>query len=476
MNEWLIAQGVASPLAGLWVGGLAGAVIAGLIVGWAVRRSARAESLRRASDGERLRDQFDSARQALARAEQDKAVLEARGEDRETHFREQIQRLEDAEKRLSEHFDRLARRIFEERSEKLSDLNRKQLDSLLAPLGEKLTEFRNTVSETHKQEVAQHQVLQAKLRDLENLNVRLHDDATNLTRALTSSVKAQGNWGEQQLERLLHLAGLEKGREYSTQVSVVTDGGNRVQPDLVLHLPEGRSIVMDSKVSLNAWTRYQAEDADEARTAHLADHVQALRAHIRTLGEKRYAELTQLQALDFVLMFVPIEAALIEALQSDAELPGYALERKVALVSPTNLLATLRTVASVWSVHKQNSNALEIASRAGLLYDKFAGFVDNLRSVGDRLRQAQQSYDDAFGQLSTGPGNLLRQADMLSELGARHTKQLDGRLLEQARERGAALSQGESGKGTELPADPGTDGANEPADHAGNADGEEKRD
>ncbi|MEJ8568948.1 DNA recombination protein RmuC [Elongatibacter sediminis] len=434
MNDWLMAQGVASPLAGLWVGLLAGLLLA-VLIGWLLsRRAARAERAHWEPELARRDEKSEELREALARAEQQCAVLQSRGEDREAHFREQLQQLEAAEKRLAEHFDRLARQIFEERSEKLSDLNRKQLDTLLTPLAEKLTEFRNTVNETHKQEVAQHQVLQVKLKELEQLNVRLHDDATNLTRALTSSVKAQGNWGEQQLERLLNLAGLEKGREYSTQVSVTTETGQRIQPDLVLHLPEGRSIIMDSKVSLNAWTRYQAETEEPLRVGHLADHVRSVREHIKSLGEKRYAEIAELQALDFVLMFVPIEAALIEALQQDAELPAFALERKVALVSPTNLLATLRTVASVWSIHKQNTNALEIASRAGLLYDKFAGFVDNLGAVGERLRQAQKSYDDAFGQLSTGAGNLLRQAELLSQLGARHTKQLDSRLLERARE------------------------------------------
>lgn len=432
MNEWLIGQGIASPQAGLWVGLLFGLLLAVLLAWFASRRATRAEQSRWQLPAEALESRLQQYATELAHSEQQCAILETRATDREDHYREQVAKLEEAEKRLSENFERLAGKIFEERSEKLSDLNRKQLDTLLNPLSEKLTEFRNTVTETHKHETAQHEVLQAKLRELEQLNVRLHEDATNLTRALTSSVKAQGNWGEQQLERLLNLAGLEKGREYSTQVSITTENGQRVQPDLVLHLPEGKSIVMDSKVSLNAWTRYQSETAEDIRATHLKDHIQAIRNHIKTLSEKRYAELAELQALDFVLMFIPIEAALIEALQSDPELPVFALERKVALLSPTNLLATLRTVAAVWSIHKQNTNALEIASRAGLLYDKFAGFVENLQSVGDRLRQAQQSYDEAFGQLSTGTGNLLRQAELLRDLGARHSKQLDARLVEQA--------------------------------------------
>ena len=266
--------------------------------------------------------------------------------------------------------------------------------------------------------------------DTEKLNERLHDDATNLSRALTGNVKAQGNWGEQQLERLLELSGLRKGVEYSTQYSVTTEGGQRVQPDLVVHLPEGKAIVLDSKVSLIAWTRYQSAEDDAGRQAALAEHVASLKQHVRGLGEKRYAEIPELDSLDFVLMFVPIESALIAALQADPALAEYALRNKVALLSPTNFLATMRTVGSVWAVHRQNTNAREIARRAGLLYDKFAGFVENLQQVGDRLRQARESYEAAYGQLSTGAGNLLRQTEMLRELGARNTKSLDASALQ----------------------------------------------
>ncbi len=400
MNEWLIQQGIASPqmglLLGLAIGGFALVVVA-LVLS---RRN---------------------------------AVLATRLSDREQHYMEQVQKLEQAETRLTENFERLAGRIFEDRSEKLSDLNTRQLDSLLKPLGEKLTEFRNTVEQAHRQETAQHQVMKEKIGDLEKLNDRLHEDATNLSRALTGNVKAQGNWGEQQLERLLELAGLQKGVEYSTQYSVTSESGQRIQPDLVVHLPEGKSIVLDSKVSLVAWTRYQASEGDEAgQAAALGEHILSIRQHIKGLGEKRYAEIPELNSLDFVLMFMPIEAALIAALQADPELAGFALRNKVALLSPTNFLATMRTVGSVWSVHKQNTNAQEIAGRAGLLYDKFAGFVENLQQVGDRLRQAQQSYDKAFSQLSTGAGNLLRQTEQLRELGARNSRQLDANLVDES--------------------------------------------
>jgi len=434
MNEWLLQQGVSSPQTALVIGLLLGLLLA-IIAAWGASRSASSRQRERLQpEIDALAARLEEARGALAAAEQRGAVLETRIADREQHYREQIDKLEQAEKRLSEHFEHLAGRIFEERSQKLSDLNSKQIDGLLKPLGEKLNEFRTTVENAHREETAQHRVMKAKIGDLEKLNERLHEDATNLSRALTSNVKAQGNWGEQQLERLLEISGLQKGQEYSTQYSVTTEGGQRVQPDLVLHLPEGKAIVLDSKVSLLAWTRYQAAADDDARAAALKEHILSLRQHVKNLGEKRYAEIPELNSLDFVLMFVPIEAALIAALQSDPELAEFALRNKVALLSPTNFLATMRTVGSVWAVHKQNRNAQEIAGRAGLLYDKFAGFVDNLKLVGERLRQAQQSYDSAFSQLSTGAGNLLRQTDQLRELGARTTKQIDRELIEQSTE------------------------------------------
>ncbi len=432
MNEWLASQGISTPLAGVWSGLLLGLLFAVAGAWISARRAGQAERNRLQPEIDGLERELGDLRSSLVEANQNQASLMARNEEREKNFQQQIRQLEQAELRLSEHFERLAGRIFEQRSEKLSDLNRKQLDSLLSPLSEKLTEFRNAVTETHRQETAQHQVLHSRLKDLEQLNERLHEDATHLTRALTTNVKAQGNWGEQQLERLLELAGLQRGQDYSTQFSVTTESGQRVQPDLVVHLPEAKSIVLDSKVSLVAWTRYQSAESDAQRDKALKEHVVSLRQHIRNLGEKRYAELPGLDALDFVLMFVPVEAALIAALQADPELPIFALNHRIALISPTNFLATMRTVASVWAVHRQNRNAHEIARRAGLLYDKFCGFIDNLQRVGERLQQAQQSYDEAFGQLSTGAGNLVRQTEMLRELGARNTRQIEAGLSQQS--------------------------------------------
>jgi DNA recombination protein RmuC len=359
-------------------------------------------------------------------------VLAARAEEQQARFQSEKTALETAEKRLTEAFERLAGKVFDERSQRFTELSEKQLDTLLKPLTKDIETFRKRVDETHVEEQKSHAQLRERLGHLETLNQRLNEEAHNLTRALTADVKAQGGWGEQQLERLLELSGLRRGEHYHTQYSVTGRGGERLQPDVVLMLPENRTIVLDSKVSLTAWTRLQAAADDAAREVELVDHVRSIRAHIDGLAAKNYTGVEELNALDFVLMFIPVEAALIAALHHDPTLPEYALKKRVALLSPANFLATVRTVASVWMVHKQNTNARDIAERAGLLYDKFHGFVDNLKNVGMRLDQAQKAYENAFGQLSTGSGNLVRQAQLLSDLGAKHSKQLEENLLERA--------------------------------------------
>lgn len=396
---------------------LAGALVALLLALWPVaaawRRAVRAQS------------ELGDARQALA-------VAETRREEQQRHFEAQIDKLEAAETRLAETFERTAGKVFEERSKRFTELSEKQLGELLKPLTRDLGDFRKAVDSTGKEGIRLHAEMREKLKQLEKLNLTLHADAENLTRALTRDVKAQGNWGEQQLERLLELAGLEKGQDYFTQISVKGEDGQRLQPDFVLQLPGATSIVLDSKVSLTAWTEYQSALDDEARAECLARHVQSLRAHIDGLYGKNYPQAEELNALPFVLMFVPIESALIAALQADATLAEYALKRNVSLLSPANFLSTARTVASVWQIHKQDTNAKEIARRGGLLIDKFTGFIDNLQGIGGRLDQARELYDRAIRQLSEGPGNLVSQARQLSDLGARHEKQLDERLTQRA--------------------------------------------
>lgn len=432
MNEWLGQLDINSVIIGLFAGLLIGLAAAFALAKSARRKGADAETRRLQPANAKLESSLKALEEELGEVQRSLAIAETRLEEQQQHHKAEKATLEEAEKRLSESFERLAGKVFDERSQRFTELSEKQLSGLLKPLSKDLEIFRKTVDENSRADIRQHAALQEKLKQMEGLNERLHKEAQSLTKALTSNVKAQGNWGEQQLERLMELAGLVKGEHYYTQVSSTGKDGERLQPDFVLQLPENRSIILDSKVSLTAWTRYQSEEDEARRDALLAEHVGSIKAHISGLGKKNYPDVEELNALDFVLMFVPIESALIAALQCDPTLPEYALKHRVALLSPANFLATVRTVASVWRVHKQNTNAQEIAERAGRLYDKFVGFIDNLKAVGMRLDQAKKSFDDAYSQLSSGSGNLVGQTQKLSKLGARHAKQLDTGLVEKA--------------------------------------------
>jgi DNA recombination protein RmuC len=432
MNEWLAVLDVNSLMFGLLAGLILALVAAMTTARIARRKGIEEEATRLQPVISELEADLESRVQELVEIQRLLAITETRLEEQQQHHQSEKAALEDAEKRLNDSFERLAGKVFDERSQRFTELSEKQLGGLLRPLTKDLETFRSTVDKNSREDIRQHAALQEKLKQMEGLNERLHKEAQSLTKALTSDTKAQGNWGEQQLERLMDLAGLVKGEHYYTQVSTTGKDGERLQPDFVLKLPENRSIILDSKVSLTAWTRYQSEEDEARRDALLAEHVGSIKAHISGLGKKNYPDVEELNALDFVLMFLPIESALIAALQSDPTLPEYALKHRVALLSPANFLATVRTVASVWRVHKQNTNAQDIARRAGLLYDKFVGFTDNLKAVGTRLDQARKSFDDAYNQLTTGAGNLVGQTDKLSKLGARHARQLEAGLVEKA--------------------------------------------
>ena len=432
MNEWLAQLDINSVIMGLLAGLIVALVVAAIAAKAAWRRGAEAEAGRLQPLNEELEAGLRAREAELSETGRALAVAETRLEEQRQHHQAEKASLEEAEKRLTESFERLAGKVFDQRSSQFTELSEKQLSGLLKPLAKDLEIFRSTVDKNSREDIRQHAALQEKLKQMENLNERLHKEAQNLTKALTSDVKAQGNWGEQQLERLMELAGLVKGEHYYTQYSTTGNSGERLQPDFVLKLPENRSIILDSKVSLTAWTRYQSEENEDRRDLLMTEHVASIKAHISGLGKKNYPDVEELNALDFVLMFVPIESALIVALQRDPTLPEYALANRVALLSPANFLATVRTVASVWQVHKQNTNAQDIARRAGLLYDKFVGFTENLKNLGMRLDQARKSFDDAYSQLATGAGNLVGQTDKLSKLGARHARQLEAGLVEKA--------------------------------------------
>ena len=341
---------------------------------------------------------------------------------------EKLEFREDTEKKLSNQFKILAGEILEEKSRKFTDQNKINLDRLLEPLKTKISEFQGKVQEVYIQEGKDRSALSEQVKQLMALNNQLSDDAHNLTRALKGQSKAQGNWGELILERVLEASGLRKGHEYNVQVSHVRKDGTRVQPDVVIHLPENRHLIIDAKVSLTAYEIHANAGNDPERNAAIKKHMESVRSHIKELSEKNYHQLYGLQSFDFVLMFIPIEPAFMLAISNDNNLWLESWKKNILLVSPSTLLFVVRTVAHLWKQEQQNRNAQEIASRGAELYNKLAGFVDDLNMLGKRLQQAQIAYDDAYSKFSKGKGNVIRQAEMLKELGVKPTKPLSQNL------------------------------------------------
>lgn len=363
-------------------------------------------------------------RQARELAERCAAELAVRQEEQALAAQARLRDLESARERLKAEFQALAAEILEDKSRRFSEANQQQLGQLLNPLREQLGEFRRTVVEVYDKEGRERVALQTELKQLFELNRRLSDEANSLTRALTTDNRTQGYWGELKLERLLESAGLEKGQQYLTQESFSDEAGDRYRPDALLLLPEDRRIVIDAKVALLDYQRAVEATGDEERERHLSRHLTAVRSHVRGLGEKDYSRLPDLGSPDLVLMFVPVEAAFLEALRRDPELYDFAFARKIILVGPSNLLASLRLIAQIWRTEQQSRNAKLIAERGAVLYDKFVGFVEDLGKVGEALRRAQDAHQGALNKLSQGRGNLVRQAEMLRELGVAPGKRL----------------------------------------------------
>ncbi|HEZ6549418.1 TPA: DNA recombination protein RmuC [Neisseria meningitidis] len=352
---------------------------------------------------------------------------------------EKLSLLGEARKSLSDQFQNLANTILEEKSRRFTEQNREQLHQVLNPLNERIHGFGELVKQTYDKESRERLTLENELKRLQGLNAQLHSEAKALTNALTGTQnKVQGNWGEMILETVLENSGLQKGREYVVQAVSVRkeeDGGTRrLQPDVLVNLPDNKQIVIDSKVSLTAYVRYtQAADADTA-ARELAAHVASIRAHMKGLSLKDYTDLEGVNTLDFVFMFIPVEPAYLLALQNDAGLFQECFDKRIMLVGPSTLLATLRTVANIWRNEQQNQNALAIADEGGKLYDKFVGFVQTLESVGKGIDQAQNSFQTAFKQLAEGRGNLVGRAEKLRLLGVKANKQLARDLTERANE------------------------------------------
>ena len=345
---------------------------------------------------------------------------------------EKLALLEAAKNTLSEQFKNVANDILEEKSKKFSEQNQTNLGQLLDPLRQQIHEFKGKVEEVYVQESKDRSAMAEQVRQLASLNQALSQEAKNLTNALKGNTKAQGNWGELVLERVLEVSGLRKGMEYIVQDSQTREDGSRAQPDVVIMLPEQRKLVVDSKVSLNAYEEYTISDTEEDRLQSARKHMDSVRKHVLGLSTKSYEKLYG-SSLDFVLMFVPIEPAFMLAISNDERLFMDAWDRNVLLVSPSTLLFVVRTVAHLWRQEQQSRNAQDIAKRGAELYDRLVDFVKDLEQVGARLKQAKESYDDAHKRLTTGKGNVIRQAEMLRDLGVKSTKKLPSELVELAR-------------------------------------------
>ncbi|MDG9758262.1 DNA recombination protein RmuC [Pseudomonas sediminis] len=359
------------------------------------------------------------------------AALAAELQENRDNQQQRLDDLQGARNELRAQFSELATKIFDEREQRFAETSQQRLGQLLDPLKERIQAFEKRVDESYQQEARERFSLNKELERLQQLNQRLGDEATNLTRALKGQ-KTQGNWGELVLERVLEHAGLEKGREYHTQVSLKGAGGERFQPDVLIRLPGDRQVIVDAKVSLSAYQQYVAAADEPIRQQALKQHLISLRSHLKGLSGKDYQRLEGLHSLDFVLLFVPIEAAFAAALQAEPGLFQEAFEQQVVIVSPTTLLATLRVIDSLWRQERQGQNAREIAERAGQLYDKFVAFVADLDEMGSRLQQLDKAYASARNKLVDGRGNLIGRVENLKLLGARASKSLPGELLERS--------------------------------------------
>lgn len=345
---------------------------------------------------------------------------------------EKLELLERNRDSLKQEFENLANRIFEQKNERFSQQTRTSLDTLLNPFRDQLQDFRKRVEDVYTTETRDRQALRSEIKSLQSLNQQITEEAANLAKALKGDKQIQGNWGELVLERVLEKSGLRKGTEYETQSSYRDADNQLLRPDVVVHLPDNRNLVIDSKVSLVAYQKWVTEEDESARETALKQHVDAVRTHIRTLSEKDYSQLGGLHSPDFVLLFMPIEPAFVAAFQQDESLFSEAFERKIIVVTPTTLLATLRTIENVWRYERQSQNARQIAERAGAVYDKLRVFVEAMERLGGQLDTAQGTFDSAMNTLTRGRGNLVSQANRFVELGVRVKKELPKAITEQA--------------------------------------------
>ncbi|TAI49150.1 DNA recombination protein RmuC [Flagellimonas allohymeniacidonis] len=346
---------------------------------------------------------------------------------------EQKEEVEKLQEKFTKDFEILANKILEDKSKKFTEKNKENIESILNPLNKKIKEFEEKVEKSQKENISIHSALKEQLLNLQNQNLKITQEAENLTKALKGDSKMQGNWGELVLERVLEKSGLEKDREYSVQQSFTREDGSRVLPDVIIHLPDGKKMIVDSKVSLTDYERFtNAEDEDKPR--FLKDHINSLRKHVEQLSAKKYEDLYEMESPDFVLMFVPIEPAFAIAINEDNSLYNKAFEQNIVIVTPATLLATLRTIDTMWSNEKQQKNAIEIARQAGALYDKFEGFVSDLTRVGKKMDEAKNEYRGAMNKLVEGRGNIVTSIEKLKKMGAKAKKSIPEPILKRAEE------------------------------------------
>jgi DNA recombination protein RmuC len=375
---------------------------------------------------------LDLEREKMIKLTNSLSATEADYRNLEEKLEERKEEAQDLQKKFTDQFKNLANEIFEEKSKKFTDQNKSNIFDLLKPLGEKIVEFEKRVEETHKDTISRNSALREQLENLQRLNVQMTKEAENLTRALKGDSKTQGAWGEFILESILEKSGLEKDREYSIQESFTTSEG-RLRPDVIIRLPENRHVIIDSKVSLTAYSAFVNSATEEEKLTALKAHLLSIRQHMKGLHEKKYQNLSE-NGLDFIIMFIPIEPAYILAIQSERNLYEEALEKRIVFVSPTLLIPSLQLIKNVWKQEYQNRHVLDIASKAGDLYDKFVGFTEDLINVGRHLDTSKKAYEESMKKLSVGTGNLVRKVEDLKRLGAKATKAIDPKLLGRSEE------------------------------------------
>lgn len=377
------------------------------------------------SEKENIRTEKDSLAIQLSKKEVDFENLWER-------HKEQKSEINELQEKFTKEFENLANKILEEKSAKFTEQNTVNMKNILTPLQDKIQIFEQKVEQTHKESIDYHAALRQQIIGLSEMNAQMSKETLNLTKALKGDSKMQGNWGELVLERVLEKSGLEKGREYEVQQSFTNSEGNRVFPDVVINLPDGKKMIVDSKVSLAAYEKWANEESELLKIEFLKEHVISIKRHVEQLGSKNYHDLYQMESPDFVLLFIPMEPAFAIALNEDPTLYTKAFDRNIVIVTPSTLLATLRTIDSMWTNQKQQENALEIARQAGALYDKFEGFVTDLVRIGNKIKDTKTEYESAMNKLVDGKGNLISSVERLKKMGAKAKKSLPENIIARA--------------------------------------------